>query len=147
MEITSFILALISLLVSFGISIYGFVFTKKINDINLDSQYIYELYKKHMTRRIPKAKKSIDFSESKLQNTKELKNELIAVWHDFDFCKYVDEEFYKSLKKACQDTEDFLVQKTGEIFEQEEQAVFWNELNEKLKVVYQSVNRKYKNGK
>lgn len=147
MEVASLIISIISLAASCWIGIYGFALTKKINDINLDSQYIFELYKKHMAQNIPKAKALIRFdSESKLCDTEKLQEALIEVWHDFAFCQYIDAYFYKSLKQACQDAEDFLVKKKGLRFEQEDQSAFWNGLNARLKRVYVNVNRKYKNG-
>lgn len=147
MEIVSLILSILSFAVSVGIGIYGFILNKKINNINLDAKYIYDLCNEHLVKNIPKAKSHIRFdAELKLSDTTELQDEFVAIWHDFGLFSYLDQEFYMKLKKACQEAEDYLVSISDKRLEGEEQSSFWEELNKKITNIYQLINKKYKNG-
>lgn len=146
MEIAAFVISILSLFVAFLMPIYEQYRSKKVNDINLNSEYLKDIYIKYLTDKIPNARKLIRFNDDKLSDVAELANAFQELLHQVYFFKYIDEEFYAELKIYIQDLEDSLSNDSGMKFSDEEKEKFNESLEEKVTNIYSILNNKYKNG-
>lgn len=136
------ILALIAIIISISTAFFEFVWNTKINKINLEADFIKDIYIDYLMIKIPEARNIIHYSNEILSQTDNLVDVLNDIRRSSLFFKYKDKEFYKKLCEKLQNLEDNLVIKTGHI-SADDFAEFTNDLNDKIEEIYKIIIKKY----
>ncbi len=144
MDKIALIVSIISIVISIIISVIEAKRTFRINKSSLESDYFKKIFMEHLIYEIPKRRKYIRFDRNgKLKDTKKLAEELNQIRQDSLYFLYNDKLFYGNLKKATQVLEDYLVKKEDSIFLGEEQTDALNFIQEKIKNLYEIINKRY----
>ena len=147
MEVVSLIISSISLIVTSLFAFFEIRNNTKLNKINLESEYIKEIYKDYLTVQIPTARNQILFdAKGNLTDVRMLQSCVNEMRRKSRYFKYADNKFYVELKKLLQDLEDYLVQNEGKFFQPEDHNEVLNHIEKKLGEIYTHINNKYKNG-
>lgn len=147
MEVAAFVISIISLIFAIVMPIYEQSKNKKVNDINLNSEYLKEIYVTYLTKEIPNAKRYLRYTkEGLLVDVDNLCEVLRKLMKDMYFYHYIDNDFYVDLIAAIQDLEDMLINNEGVFFDQPNQEDFDLEIERKTTVIYSLLNDKYQNG-
>ena len=85
-------------------------------------------------------------NNNKLTNIDQMQDVLTALVRKLKYFKFKDSDFYKSIKTACQELENYLVEKYLETMELDEQAEFSTNVSKQISAIYQLIDDKYKNG-
>ena len=142
----SLVVSIIALIISLISPIYSYIMSKKVNDINLKSEYIKDTYKEFLTKRIPEARRYVSFNDNTLTGIGKLQNELIELRRALYFYKYSENDFYMDIKIKIQTLEDFVVNNEGCKFDDAEIENMQRQIEEMLTDIYESMNNKYNNG-
>lgn len=138
-EIASIVISIISLIISIIIAVKQYNMSRK----SLESEYFNDIYKKHLIKNIPNARKYVRFDEGKLVDIQDMLSVLNDIRNDSLYYLYNDKEFYLKLKAACQGLEDFLVISSQRTLIGEEQTDILNELQHRLTDIYKITNNKF----
>lgn len=142
-DITLFI-SIIALIISIGVAIVEYYRDIKINRKNLEVDYFNEIYKVHLIRNIPNARKYIRFDkEGHFLDIDNMCNVLKNIRTDSLYYYYNDNKFYNKLKEQAQKLEDFLISNYGKEFFGDEQTDLLKALQDELKEIYRIINDKY----
>lgn len=143
MEVAAFVLSIISILASIGLTIWQIIENRKINDISIESEYFDYLFKELLLKEIPKSRAQISFDmNSQLINTEALITTLNQIRHSALYFQYTDREFFNQLKTALMDLEDYLVKSDGKQMVGEEQTEFFNNIKEGIIKIYDIMKKK-----
>jgi len=141
------VIALIFSFVAIVISIVSIREAKKLNDINLQSEYLKSIYFDYLTNKFPQARKKLRFdNKSILKDIEFLQEELIDFRKELFFYKYIDGQFYESIKMKIQTLEDFIVENEDCFFAEDKKYVFYSKVDELMGEIYKCLEKKYKNG-
>ena len=132
-----------AILVSVGTVIYQMINDRKLNAINLEAEYFKEIYGKYLLYEIPNARKRLQFINKTLSGQKNLMGILNEIRHDSIYFLYTDKKFYENIKFLTQDLEDYLANCANISFSLENQEVVFNEIQEKLENIYDTLIKKY----
>lgn len=139
------ILSTISILLTTISSIKTIKINKKLNSINLESEYFDYLFKELLLKSIPMARAKLTInSDGKLTGIDDLLSTLTEARLSLMYYQYTDNNFYKQAKNKIQEIEDFLCHKGDEVLIAEEGTDFFNQLQEHLKVLYALMLKKFK---
>jgi hypothetical protein len=142
MEKVAFYISIIAIIISVGVPIFEFLYNKKINKINLISEYFKEIYGEFLIKRVPLARQYIHFNGRELSGTDKLLDVFREMRESSLYFKYNDKEFYGNLKGKIQAIEDCLVTKTG-IMNSDEYAEFYNTFEKELGMIYECISDGY----
>lgn len=143
-DIIALIVAVGALVVSIVVAFKDNKRELKINQINLEAEYYREIYKEHLVRGIPNARKYMGFTaDSKFRDTKELRDELNTIRQDSLYFLYANKEYYTGLRKITQDLEDFLLNSEDKKFEGEERTELLKEIQIKIRRLYKYISDNY----
>lgn len=144
MDVISIFISIVALIVSIIVAINNNQRETKINQVNLESEYYREIYKEHLIKGIPNARKYIGFTaDGRLRDTKELRNELNMIRQDSLYFLYVNKNYYIGLKEITQDLEDYLINNEECIFEGEDRTELLNEIQKKIRNLYKYISDNY----
>ena len=146
MDLLALIISIVSIVISIGVAIYEKNKEKKVNDINLNSEYLKDIYIQYLTKKIPKTRKIMRFESDILCDTNDFCNTLKAFLTDINFYLYIDKSFYDRMKYYLQYLEDLVMESDGQVFEGEERDNLINEIDKCLEQIYTLMNEKYING-
>ena len=146
MDIVAIIISILSLIISITFSIVEYYHSKKINDINLESELFRDIIKEYLTTIFPNAISEIHFNEKRLTSIALLQEALNKFRNSLRFYKYYDEEFYNHLKTKTQEIEDYIVENEDKEFSFEDQGEVTNKIRQQIKELYRLIAKKYKNG-
>ena len=146
MDIVAIIISILSLIISITFSIVEYYHSKKINDINLESELFRDIIKEYLTTIFPNAISEIHFNEKRLTSISLLQEALNKFRNSLRFYKYYDEEFYNNLKTKTQEIEDYIVENEDKEFSFEDQGEVTNKIRQQIKELYRLIAKKYKNG-
>lgn len=147
-EIATFVLSVVSFVVSTTVAIVAVVYSVTVNNTNLEAEHIRILYQKHIFEEIPSARRLVQFNgEGNLIGGGELKKAILELRKDSIYYKYTDNIFYNALKLACQKLEEYLIENTGKVLSGEDQADVLNEIDRLIASLYSTINIKYKGKK
>ncbi|MBR1531972.1 MAG: hypothetical protein IJ643_07950 [Eubacterium sp.] len=146
MDVAAFVVAVISLLISIGVPIYEKHNDKKVNDINLNSEYLKEIYICYLTKEIPKARKIMRFDHDMLCDTNDFCNVLKKFLSEIHFYYYIDKLFYERIKTSIQTLEDLLMESDGKVFVGSDRNNLIDSIDSHLELIYDLMNAKYING-
>lgn len=147
MEIVALIISIIAVIISVGVPIYEKANDKRVNDINLNSEYLKEIYILYLTKEIPKSRKIMRFKHNVLCDTNDFCNTLKSFLCDIQFYMYIDKYFYDRLKQVIQELEDFVMEADGATLNDDEKNEFWDNIDSYLNSIYDLMNQKYINGR
>ncbi len=143
-DIITICIAIFALIISIVVAVNESQRETKINQINLEAEYYREIYKEHLVKGIPNARKYIGFTaDGKLRDTKELRDELNTIRQDSLYFLYANKSYYVGLRKITQDLEDFLISNEDSIFEGEERTELLNEIQRKIRKLYKYISDNY----
>ena len=145
MDLAALIIAILALVVSVIVPIIEDRRERKINKINLESEFYKEIYKEHLIKLIPNARKYIGFTESgRLRDTEELREELNKLRQDSLYFLYSDKEYYKELRRLTQGLEDYLINSEEKIYTSiEEQRQVFKEIQKGITELYTHISNNY----
>lgn len=146
LEIIAIVLSGISLLASIGIAGLEIYKNKKINDINLESEFSKDTVQLYLTKRFPEAVNEICFTGEKLSQIDNLQNCLNTFRNELKYFRYCDIKFFEKLKKKLQTLEDYIVANEGKRFDADDQTVVQKKIVDSMTDIYKTVKKKYKNG-
>lgn len=143
MEITALVLSILSLIGTVLLTIWEIGTNIKINQINLKSNICEKIFDEYLIRLIPQARRYLDFDKNdKFVGAKELQNVLISMLKDALFFRYNDRKFYDALDAELQSLEDLLVNNMNKSVERIKQNDLLNNIEEKLKKIYDIIEQK-----
>ncbi|MDO4170324.1 MAG: hypothetical protein Q4D45_10530 [Lachnospiraceae bacterium] len=120
------IIAIVVSIIAIVVSVITFVSQKqqdkKLNTINLEAEYFSDIYKEHLIKNIPNARRYIAFVQGKLSGTQKMIDVLKAIQQDSYYYCYKEPEFYEKMQKKVQDFEDYLSSNTGHSYTGEQQT-------------------------
>ena len=132
--------AIIVSLISLSFAIISFFIQlsreKKINRINLESEYFSEIYKEHLIKNIPNARRYINFIGEKFTGTENMIDLLQEIQRDSLYYYYKDPKFYQKMKEKIQVLEDFLAANEGKMYQGEEQTEIMNKIKSYIEDIY-----------
>lgn len=141
---SSDVIALLALIISAIVAIYSVYKSVKLNKSNLNSYYFNEIYREHLIKKIPVARKFISIDRNgKLTGYQHMIQEMKNIQTDSIYYKYVDNDYFINLKDVAQDLEEFLIINTEKTFGDKEETRFELTLSEKIQNVYRVLNKKY----
>ena len=146
MDIAALIISILSIVIAIGVPVYEKNNNKKVNDINLNSEYLKEIYICYLTKEIPKARKIMRFDHDILCDTNDFCNVLKSFLSEIHFYMYIDKEFYDRMKESIQTLEDLLMDSDGNTFIGDERNNLIDSIDNHLKWIYEFMNEKYING-
>lgn len=144
MEIIALIISILSLIASITIALFQFFQNRKNNRLSIEAEYFDEIFKEFLLKDLPKNRKIITFGiDYKLKNTSELIESLNNLRHDTLYFQYTDKEFYKQLKDALSDLEDYIIDSQNKEMIGEEQVEFYVTMQEKIQIIYKILSLKH----
>lgn len=117
--------------------------TERINRINLQSAFFDEIYKEHLIRKIPEARRYIGFVNGRLIGTDKLVDELNDIRKDSLYFYYNNKIFFQKLKDIMQELENFLIVREGRIVEVDEQVEIVEKIQNDIERIYACINEFY----
>ena len=146
MEPATLVVSIVSLCISLLVAGWQILCSIRINNANLQAEFLRKILKKYITIELPEAFLSIKFSDNKLSNIDSLQNSLNHFRQELKFLKFSDKKFYRKFKKRTQKLEDYIVLNCGKKFDNDEQGEVLENIAKKLSRIYKLVNKKYQNG-
>ena len=144
MDVEALIIAILALLVSVIVPIIEDRRERKINKINLESEFYKEIYKEHLIKLIPNARKYIGFTESgQLRDTEELREELNKLRQDSLYFLYSDKNYYNKLKRLTQELEDYLITSEENTYNLVERKDVLKEIQRRITELYTHISNNY----
>lgn len=144
MDKLAFVMSLISLAISIVVAILESIRAYRISKTALEFELYKEVFKDHLIKLIPQARRCLCINKSmKLTGAKELLDELKQIRKDMLFFKYSNPEFYRSIKGALQDLEDYLIDSTDITFSKETKKKFLSEVQSQLEDIYSIISKVY----
>lgn len=141
--IIAIILSALSIVSSIICFIFTFLQNKKINKINMNARIYNEIFDKFLIERIPKARTYLRFENNKLVDSEQLSDTLADLLNTILYFRYADKKFYELLHTQIQDIEDFVLECGNKQFVQEEQGRVFDQIQDKLEILYKTVNDNY----
>lgn len=136
-------LSLVFSIIAIGISVVALVIEYrrdyKINAINLEAEYFSEIYKEHLIKNIPYARREICFVHNKLVGTTRMIALLKTILQDSYYYNYKDKRYYDDLKNKIQLFEDYLCNNTEHQFDSEEQTDVLNKIRKYIEDIYSCI--------
>ncbi len=142
MEIVALVISICAFLVSIVVPIFEFLWNQKMNRHNLEAEYFKDTYGEILYNNIPKAIQYIHYDGKKVSGTDNIIDVLRDIRVRSVYFKVADETFYKRIKGAVQDLEDFIIT-TDENMSSAQFASFYGAINEKIEIIYKNMSDKY----
>lgn len=138
------VVSIISIIVSAITAFVAYRQNVKLNRINMKARYYEKIFDEYLIKKIPQARKYLRFdNNNRLVDSQQLSEALSALLNDSLYFKYDDREFYKKLKQFIQEIEDYVLECGNSVYEQEEQAQVYIEIQNKLEKLYRYINDNY----
>lgn len=138
----AFVISVISLLISFG-TLYQ---DKKLNSINLQSDYYKKVFEDYLLKEIPIAVSLIAFrADGKLdKDYKELNRILLKMLEDCTYFAYANNGFYEKLRKTVVQIDDKLVETAGTVItDLNKQVSFIYSIHQDMQSMVKLINKYY----
>lgn len=139
------ILSILAIIISLSVAIGEYIWNKKINITNLQSEFYKDIYFKYLMKDIPQARQYIHYNNEELTDVNRLIDVLNSIRQDSLFFKYKDKVFFEKIKKLTQELEEHLIAKEGHM-DADTFSDFNSDLNNRIEKLYTSIMDKY-NGK
>lgn len=107
------ILSILAIIISISVAIGEYIWNKKINITNLQSEFYKDIYFKYLMKDIPQARQYIHYNNEELTDVNKLTDVLNSIRQDSLFFKYKDKVFFENIKKQTQELEEHLIAKEG----------------------------------
>ena len=109
----------------------------------MNARIYNEIFDKFLIERIPKARTYLRFENNKLVDSEQLSDTLTDLLNTTLYFRYADKKFYELLHTQIQDIEDFVLECGNKQFVQEEQGKVFDQIQDKLEILYKTVNDNY----
>lgn len=130
------IVDVLALIASFITLLITFSHEKKLNSINLLSNFYLDIYKDFLVDTLPEARERLQFINNKLTGQTQLINELGKMKRKSMFFRYTKPVFYKKLKKEIDNLEQTIADNCNRISDSDDQEKFNKEITDKLTSMY-----------
>jgi len=140
------IISIVSLLGSFAISIWTFRQNRRLNSINLQSDYYKKIFENYLLKDIPIAVRLIFFKpDGKLdKDYKELNKVLLEMLEDCTYFAYANNVFYEKLRESILEIDDKLVEISGTIvIDSNRQNEFIYSIHQDMQSMIKLINKHY----
>lgn len=147
MELAAFIVSIAAIIISVIVAILQGIHDSKINRITLESLYHQEIYKDYLINKIPIARRYLSFgNDGTLRDVEKMCSVLREMVYDSLYFLYSDRAFYATLREKCLELEDYLITLSQQPLSQRNQECAENEIQTRIKEIYNHIGRKYING-
>lgn len=137
------VLSILAIIVSIASAMFQWYFDKRMNKINLESEYFSSLYLEHLLHKLPMARNRLNFSNNRLIDFDALVDELNLIRRDSLYFKYVDTDFYSRAKFKLQSLEDYLINLSEKKLNSNEQKEAFKQIEVMLESIYKIFSDKY----
>lgn len=144
MDLAAIIISLLALLLSIYVAIVEAKRDYKITKINIEFEFYREIYKDHLIKKIPEARKYMWINKDGfLSDAQPLIDELNEIRRDSLYFQYNNKAFYDTLKGKLQKLEDYLIKSEGQPLIGEDQTHFMNNVQDQLNGIYGTISHAY----
>lgn len=145
MDTAALIISILALLVSVGVAIIEEKREYNISKISLEFDFYKEILGNHLIKSIPQARNSLCINKKTMTLSGEsaFLDELALLRKDILYFKYSNPHFHSSLKQLIQDLEDFIIEKSSTTFDAESKKVFFQELQRRIELIYDTISKAY----
>ena len=145
MDVAALVISILALVFSGIVLIVETIREFKITRMGMEFEFYMEIYKEHLIKKIPEARRVMRFDESHcLKDAQPLIDELNEIRRDSLYFMYNNKNFYTQLKTKLQTLEDYLIVTEAKKVLADEQTAFWNEVQEGLKGIYETISKAYR---
>lgn len=124
-------------LIASGVSLYKSIkHEKKLNSINLISDFYLDVFKEFLINDIPIAREKLRFSGNKLTGSKDLFNVLGKMKRKSLFFLYTNRNFFKNLKKEIDELEKYISDSSNKTVDSSEQTEIMNMISTKIEKLF-----------
>lgn len=141
---------LIDFLKENGISLFAIVLslcalkqTSKYNTVNLESNYLDEIYKPYILTLLPEAQNKIGIVNQRIVGTDDLIDIVNNMRKSSIYYKYQDDGFYNELKDKLENIENLLVESGNMSYSDKSFTEFTSNLHKLIKEIYYMIHQKY----
>ena len=138
------IISIIALICSVTTFILNLRVSKMNRAADLEAVYFKEIFMNYLIKEIPINSKYIRFDNGKLSDFNKLVGTLDKMKSESAYFGYIRKDFYKELKKLCEDLEDYLINTSNHKVESIMQADIYNEINAKIIGIYKIISENYR---
>ena len=138
-----FIFSTLAIVVSVLAFVFEIIGNFKINNINLEAEYVRIIFNPYLLNEIPMCRERIKHDGKKVLETKVLAKKISDMRRDALIYKWKDSKFYNKLKSELQALEDELSKHLNKEMSKEDYLDFERNINEKLSRVYRMIEKKY----
>lgn len=143
MVIAAFVLSIISLVSTIGLTVWQIVLNKKINTINIKSSIYTTIFDDYLIYKIPQSRKLIQFDkDQKFIGGEELRKDLVDLLKDALYFRYNSKSFYDELEKSIQSLEDYLVTNMDKSFHSIKQGEILVNIDNMIQNLYKIIETK-----
>ena len=145
MDVAALVISVLALIFSGVVLIVETIREYKITRMSMEFEFYMEIYKEHLIKKIPEARRVMRFDESHyLKDAQALIDELNAIRRDSLYFMYNNKNFYTQLKTKLQNLEDYLIVTEAKELLADEQTAFWNEVQKGLNGIYETISKAYR---
>lgn len=144
MDVAALIISILAFLLSILVALAESKRDYKITKISIEFEFYREIYKDHLIKKIPEARKYMWISkDGYLKDSQPLIDELNEIRRDSLYFLYNNKSFYSKLKKKLQKLEDYLIKSEAALLVGEEQTAFLDSIQEQLNGIYEVISQAY----
>ena len=144
MEIAALIISILAFALSICVAIAESKRDYKITKISVEFEFYREIYKDHLIKKIPEARRYMWISKDGfLKDAQPLIDELNEIRRDSLYFLYNNKTFYCKLKGKLQKLEDYLIQSETKVLIGEDHTAFLGSVQDQLNGIYELISQAY----
>lgn len=145
MELSAIIISVLSLITTIILAFYNVFNSNKNNEINLNSGFFLQYYNDFLIKKIPLSRNKLYFDNNgRLKDYSELKDYIISFLEKSLCYRYLDDNYYNSLKDVILSLEDYLLTEANKTnCSNSLQQEIYSKIDKKLTKIYHIAQQKY----
>ena len=144
MDLAALIISILAFVLSILVAIAESKRDYKITKISIEFEFYREIYKDHLIKKIPEARRYMWISkDGYLKDAQPLIDELNEIRRDSLYFLYNNKPFYSKLKKKLQKLEDYLIHSETEVLIGEDQTAFLSGVQDQINGIYEVISQAY----
>lgn len=143
-SILSLVIAAVSIICSYFTWKKSDATTKRLNKINLESEFYIKIFKEYLITKIPTARNEIFINVGgKVSEYTRMTNTLIDLKREIKYFAYRNNSFYKELKRKIEAIEDYLINSNNRTYMGSDGSSYLYELDKMIEEFYKFVLNGY----
>lgn len=135
MKEISFWISVIALIISFLAPLFEYWWSKKLNKINIESEYFDKVYTDFLMIKLPEARLKISYVDNKIKGIDDYIDVLRDMRKKSIYFKFANNNFYNSLLRKIQELEDLIILGNNN----QDYGKFVSKFDEKEKNIYKCI--------